>query len=220
MWRSIFNSILPDFSISRLPTALGCESHGQAGLANNMMQMQQYMPERYPPFKHNCARLQMGLWWGGSLVGGVGGLWGFLVMGLMELVGVGGEGLPEHVSGGLSLILGKWIAQAPHICPPDIVQVFYWFPTLCPSMKPWLEGGSVKTEVRPLSDISTKYWFHTTLPLKPPPARHNCKALLSSQLLCLLQSTCRFYLPWKLFIVVKLLRFVFHVDIYILTIWQ
>ena len=29
------------------------------------------------------------------------------MMGLMELVGVGGEGLPEHVSGGLSLILGK-----------------------------------------------------------------------------------------------------------------
>ena len=153
MWRSIFNSILLDFSISRLPTALGCESHGQAGLANNMMQMQQYMPERYPPFKHKCARLQMGLWWCGNLVGGGGGLWGFLLMGLMELVGVGGEGLPEHVSGGLSLILGKWIAQAPHICPLDIVQVFYWFPTLCPSMKPWLEGGSVKTEVRPPSLI-------------------------------------------------------------------
>ena len=31
----------------------------------------------------------------------------FSVDGLMELVGVGGEGLPEHVSGGLSLILGK-----------------------------------------------------------------------------------------------------------------
>ena len=95
--------------------------------------------------------------------------------------------------GALSLILGKRIAQAPHICP-GLLLIFHPLPGY-PSMIPWLseEGGSPKTEVGALSlifppSIDSTPHCHCRLTYTTP-TRHNCKGLLSSQLLWLLQFT-------------------------------